>query len=44
MLNELVKQYGTDFGIVASKLGKGRDQVKRKFKIMQKKDKKFGFN
>ena len=43
MLDELVKEYGTDFAIVAGKLGKTRDQVKRKFKIMQKKLSGFGF-
>ena len=36
-------KHGTDFSIIATFLGKDRDQVKRKFKVMQKKDSNFGF-
>ena len=37
-------EHGTDFGIVASYMGKDRDQVKRKYKVMQKKNHNFGFD
>ena len=43
LLQILVGEYGTDFAILSTKLGKSRDQVKRKFKIMQKKNANFGF-
>ena len=33
-LEILVQEYGTDFARIAEKLGKDRDQVKRKFKFM----------
>lgn len=32
----LLKEYGTDFGIIGSKMGKEREQVKRKFKALEK--------
>ena len=43
-LEKLVWEYGTDFAIISTFLGKDRDQVKRKFKVMQKKDSSFGFS
>lgn len=42
-LEELVLEYGTDFEMIAKMMGKTRDQVKRKFKKLQKKDIGFGF-
>jgi hypothetical protein len=30
----LLKEYGTDFSIIGSRMGKDRDQVKRKFKYL----------
>jgi len=38
-----VEEYGTDFVIIGKILGKSRDQVKRKFKVMEKKVNGFGF-
>lgn len=35
--------YGTDFVRISHIMGKTRDQVKRKFKIMEKKIADFGF-
>lgn len=42
-LANLVFEFGTDFARVANIMGRDRDQVKRKFKTMQKKDSNFGF-
>jgi hypothetical protein len=39
----LVQEYGTDFVMIGKILGKSRDQVKRKFKVMEKKVSNFGF-
>lgn len=38
-----MEEYGTDFVIIGKILGKSRDQVKRKFKVMEKKVNGFGF-
>ena len=42
-LEKLVVTYGTDFTMIGVIMGKSRDQVKRKFKVMEKKMKSFGF-
>lgn len=42
-LGSLILEYGTDFSAISLLMGKSRDQVKRKFKVMQKKDASFGF-
>lgn len=42
-LESLILQLGTDFSAIAQLIGKSRDQVKRKFKVMQKKNPNFGF-
>lgn len=39
----MVKENGTDFTSIALLMGKPRDQIKRKFKFMEKKIKGFGF-
>ena len=36
-LVELLKRYGSDFGLIATKIAKTREQIKRKFKVLQKK-------
>lgn len=33
-LVDLMKQYGSDFTLIATKINKTRDQIKRKFKIL----------
>ena len=38
-----MQEYGTDFVRISHVLGKSRDQVKRKFKVMEKKINDFGF-
>jgi hypothetical protein len=35
-LKEHLKTYGTDFEAIASEMGKTRDQIKRKFKVLEK--------
>lgn len=40
---ELLNQYGTDLEMIAGALGKSREQVKRKFKILRKHNPNFGF-
>ena len=42
-LEALVLEYGTDFSAIARLMGKSRDQIKRKYKVMQKKFPNFGF-
>ena len=42
-LERLVLEYGTDFSTIGLFMGKSRDQVKRKFKVLQKKVPGFGF-
>lgn len=37
MLVELFKVHGCDFGIIARKMGKTRAQIKRKYKILERK-------
>jgi hypothetical protein len=39
-LVRLLKVYGSDFQTIAVELGKTRDQVKRKFKVLEKKNPK----
>jgi cytochrome c556 len=36
-LIELLKRYGSDFTMISTKLPKTRDQIKRKFKVLEKK-------
>ena len=38
-----MQEYGTDFVRISQVLGKSRDQVKRKFKVMEKKINDLGF-
>jgi hypothetical protein len=35
-LKQFLKIYGTDFEAIAREMGKTRDQIKRKFKILEK--------
>mgnify|MGYP003535148150 CR=1 FL=1 len=42
-MEELVDEYGTDFVRISKLMGKTRDQIKRKFKVMEKKISNFGF-
>ena len=42
-LEKLVQEHGTDFAYISLLMGKERDQVKRKFKIMEKLERGFGF-
>jgi len=42
-LEKLILAHGTDFTMIGVVMGKSRDQVKRKFKVMEKKMKSFGF-
>lgn len=43
MLEQLVLEFGTDFTRISQVMKRDRDQVKRKFKTMQKKNNNFGF-
>lgn len=42
-LEALVLEHGTDFSSIGRLMGKPRDQIKRKYKVMQKKFPNFGF-
>lgn len=42
-LETLLLEYGTDFSTISRLIGKSRDQVKRKFKVLQKINPNFGF-
>lgn len=42
-LEKCVLEFGTDFDLIAQMMGKTRDQIKRKFKAISKKDEGFGF-
>lgn len=35
-LKQLLKVFGTDFQAIAREMGKTRDQIKRKFKVLEK--------
>jgi hypothetical protein len=35
-LKQCLKIYGTDFEAIAREMGKTRDQIKRKFKVLEK--------
>lgn len=37
ILVKLLKEYGSDFTMIATKMDKTRDQIKRKFKVLEKK-------
>ena len=39
-LVELLRKYGSDFTMIATQMTKSRDQIKRKFKVLQKKNSK----
>jgi hypothetical protein len=36
-LKDLLKIYGTDFQAISREMGKTRDQIKRKYKVLEKK-------
>jgi len=39
----LINEYGTDLSTISTMMGKSKEQIKRKFRILRKMNESFGF-